>query len=266
MMKVFLYCISLLVLMPVLSAQRLLMAELKPPTWQAFDVYARERELAMDAHLKVRGPFWLGQDASRIDRARSGEIVIDAIPQDNPVHIPDGLVHDWVGGAFIPGATVDTVLAFVQNYDNHKNVYKPEVVESKLLARNGNDFKVFLRLRKKKVITVVLNTEHDVKYHRIDSKQWHSRSHSTRIAEVDDPGKKSEREFVPGMDHGFLWKIYSYWWFVERDGGVYIECEAISLTRGIPAGTGWLVEPVVRELPEESLRQTLAATRDALRK
>jgi hypothetical protein len=67
-----------------------------------------------------------------------------------------------------------------------------------------------------------------------------------------------------GNDHGFLWRLDSYWRFEERDGGVYIECEAISLTRDIPTGLAWLIEPIIRQLPQESLVNTLRATRNAV--
>jgi hypothetical protein len=101
-------------------------------------------------------------------------------------------------------------------------------------------------------IAVVLNTNHDVRYFPLGSARCYSQSHSSRIAEVDNPGEPDEREMQPGQDHGFLWRLNSYWRFEERDGGVYVECEAISLTRSVPAGRGWLVNPIVRTLPRES--------------
>jgi hypothetical protein len=112
---------------------------------------------------------------------------------------------------------------------------------------------------KKKVLTVVLNTEHDVVYFPIDARRSRSRSYSTRIAEVS-----GEREQPVGNDHGFLWRLYSYWRFEERDGGVYLECEAISLTRDVPTGVQWLIEPIIRQLPAESLANTLRSTRNAV--
>jgi hypothetical protein len=60
-----------------------------------------------------------------------------------------------------------------------------------------------------------------------------------------------------------MWRLNSYWRFVERDGGVYIECQAVSLSRGIPVKwlLGWLIGPIVNDLPKESLLNTLTATR-----
>jgi len=151
----------------------------------------------------------------------------------------------------------------VEDYDNHKNIYRPEIMESRLLSRHDGDFHVFLRILKKQILTVVLNTEHDVRYVRLDRTRWYSKSVTTRIAEVEDPGP-DEHELPPGNDHGFMWRLDSFWKFEERDGGVYLECRAISLTRDVPVGLGWLINPIIRSLPRESLTNTLKATRQAL--
>jgi hypothetical protein len=45
---------------------------------------------------------------------------------------------------------------------------------------------------------------------------------------------------------------------------VYIQLDAISLTRGIPSGLGWLIRPFITKIPSESMVFTLHATRKAL--
>src|SRR5690242_19802698 len=112
---------------------------------------------------------------------------------------------DWM--TCIAGATIQQSLALIQNYENHKNIYKPEVIDSKLISRRGNDFKIYLRLLKKKILTVVLDTDHDVHYSRVDATRWRCRSYSTRIAEVEDAGKASERVLAPDTGYGFLWRL-----------------------------------------------------------
>jgi hypothetical protein len=171
-----------------------------------------------------------------------------------------------LGTIFIPGVTLEQTLAVVQDYNRHKQLYKPEVVDSRILSRNQNDFRILLRLLKKKVITVVLDTEHDVHYQPVDRTRWRSSSKTTKIAEVENPGKPNERAKPPGTGHGFLWRLNTYWRFEERDGGTWVECEAISLTRDVPTGLGWLIEPIIRDLPKESLENTLKHTRAALGK
>jgi len=240
-------------------------AELKKETIDAFGGYLRAVEARVAEHTRPGGAFlWSGLSPDRLARVRGGDIAVEASRGKAEREIPGGLIHDWIGGAFIPGATLEATLAFVKNYDNHKNVYKPEVIESRILYHNGDHYKIHLRLMKKKVITAVLNTEHEVRYFPLDARRCHSRSYTTRIAEVEDAGEPGEREMPVGDDHGFLWRLYSYWRFEERDGGVYIECEAISLTRKVPTGLGWLITPIIRELPKESLANTLRQTRDAL--
>jgi hypothetical protein len=139
-------------------------------------------------------------------------------------------------------------------------------MSSKLLAHNGNDFRVYMRLLKKKVITVVLDTEHDVHYFQVGPGKWRSISRTTKVSEVKSAGKPDERALAPGTGEGFLWKLTTFWRFEERDGGTWVECEAVSLTRDVPAGLGWLIKPIIRDLPKESLENTLRETREALSK
>ncbi len=238
---------------------------LKPKTLQAFDDYIRAAEEAMQSSLNGRSSFlWSDLNSARAQQVKQGEVVAQLWAGDWPVKISNGLIHDWVGAALVPDTTVEQALAMVQNYDNHKNVYQPEVIDSKLISHEGSDFKIFLRLLKKKLITVVLDTDHDVHYSEIEPKRWFCRSFTTRIAEVEEAGTPKEKVLEPDTGYGFLWRLYSYWKFDEKNNGLTIECRAISLTRDIPTGLGWIIEPIVRKLPQESLIHTLEATRRAL--
>ncbi|HSY13709.1 MAG TPA: hypothetical protein VK976_16070 [Verrucomicrobiae bacterium] len=238
---------------------------LKPKTLQAFDDYIRAAEEAMQPSLTGRSSFlWSDLNSARAQQVKQGEVVAQLWAGDWPVKVPNGLIHDWVGAAFVSDATVERALALVQNYDNHKNIYQPEVMDSRLISHEGNDFKIFLRLLKKKIITVVLDTDHDVHYSEVEPKRWVCRSFTTRIAEVEDAGTPKEKILQPDTGYGFLWRLYSYWKFDEKNNGLTVECRAISLTRDIPTGLGWIIEPIVRKLPQESLIHTLEATRKAL--
>jgi hypothetical protein len=238
-------------------------AELKPKTVEAFDKYVRQTEERL-ASSKVF--LWADELPERAQRARAGQVVVAPFHKKPEIGVPDGLIHDWVGSVFISGATLERTLALVQDYNHHKDVYKPEVLDSRILSHQENTFQIYLRLLKKKVITVVLNTEHEVKYTKLDATRWRSVSRTTKIAEVENPGKPDEREKPPGTGEGFLWRLNSYWRFEQRDGGVWVECQAVSLTRDIPTGLGWLVDPIIRNLPKDSLENTLKATRASLMK
>jgi hypothetical protein len=240
-------------------------AELNTEAQQAFNHYIRTREDQLEARLNGARPFlWVDEAPERVQAVRAGRVLSEPSEGAGQHKVPHGLLHDWMGAVYIPKVTLQDTLVLLQNYDAHKDLYKPEVIDSVLLARQGNDYRVRLRLLKKKVLSVVLNTEHDVRYFPMTGNRCRSRSYSTRIAEVENPGKPGERELPPGTGHGFLWRLNSYWRFQQRDGGVYVECEAISLTRDVPPAFGWLIDPIVRNLPRESLTNTLRSTRTAL--
>lgn len=249
-------------------------AELKPATREAFERYARSTEARIDREVSQQGAFLYtaGLPGPRRDAVRAmlqrGEVYMERIQTRDAagkeMKAPDALIHHWIGAAFIPCVTLQQTLELVQDYDRHQDIYKPEVLRSKLVSRNGDDFKIYYRLRKKKVITVTLNSDHDVHYVLLGSQRATSRSYTTRIQEVADAGTPQEREKPVGNDSGFLWRLYSYWRFEERDGGVYIECESISLTRDIPFVVSWIVKPFVTDIPKESLQMTMGSTRRAL--
>jgi hypothetical protein len=238
--------------------------DLQPHTAQAFESYSRsaEERSVRQAHSAVF--LWTDADPARRRRTwagGAGAVIAEPALASGDIAVLDGIIHDWIGAAFVPGVTLAQTIAFTQDYDSHARFYRPEVQESKTIRHDGNEFDIYLRLLKRQVITVVLNTNHRVRYFPIDEKRCYSVSHSTRLAEVKDAGEPDEAEMPPGHDHGFLWRLDSYWRFEERDGGVYVECEAISLSRSVPAGLAWFVNPIIRSLPRESLAQTLGSLR-----
>jgi len=239
--------------------------ELKPETLLPYAMQIASVDSAGEPLQREDQPFlWSDGFPDKIAQLRNGATISELYSGKRPIHVPDGLIHDWIGAICVPGATIEKTLALVQDYDNHKNIYSPEVIGSRLIGRQGNDFQIYLRLRKKKIITVILDTEHDVRYFPVDSKRWACRSHTTRISEVEDAGKPTERALPPDSGYGFLWRLTSYWRFEEKDNCTLIECRAISLTRDIPKALGWIIQPMVLKLPRESLKATLEATRRAL--
>jgi hypothetical protein len=258
----------------MIQAPEVAKAELKPRTVKAFDRYVEATQARIDGELARPGEFLYidGLTAERraevLEAFRRGEIYIERLrtrdADGGEIEIPDGLVHHWIAAVFVPGATIAHAIALAQDYDHHQDYYQPEVVGSRLENREGNDFKIYYRLRKHKVITVTLNTQHDVQFFPMDANHWHSRSVSMRIAEVAEAGKPDEYEKPVGNDGGFLWRLDSWWRYEARDGGVVIESESVSLTRDIPTGLGWLIRPFVTSIPRESLRMMLENTRSAL--
>jgi hypothetical protein len=246
-------------------AQTATPVQLRLQTLTSFSAYIRVAEAAMEQALADGSPFlWSDVNSERAQQVRGGQIVAQFWSGHGPIKVPNGLIHDWIGASFIPDTTVEEVLALMQDYDNHKNIYKPEVIASRLISHSGNDFQIYLRLLKKRIVTVVLDTDHEVQYRSLDRGRWLCRSYTTRISEVEQAGLPKERVLPPDTGSGFLWRLYSYWRFQEREGGAHVECRAISLTRDVPLGLGWIIEPIIQKLPKESLIHTLEATRQAL--
>lgn len=248
-------------------------ADLEPRTVEAFNLYVRLTEARIDSALKSNAPFlWVdtlpeGQRATAYADLRAGKVVIERLETLDDGHligVPGGMIHHWTGTVFISGATLAQTLALEEDYNRHQQYFAPDVVKSQILRRDGNDFTVLFRFRKKKVITTVTDTEHAVHYETIDLTHAWSRSHTTRIQEVDNAGQPNERLEPEGHDRGFLWRMNTYWRFEEKDGGTYVESQSISLSRDIPTGLGWLVGSYVTSVPRESLTFTLSSTRSAV--
>ncbi len=238
---------------------------LEPQTLRAFEAYIREAEAEMKHTFRGSGSFlWSDASSERARQIRAGQIVAQFWSGKGPLKVPNGLIHDWVAAAFLPATSLKKTLALIQDYDNHKNIYKPEVIDSKLISQHHNNYRIYLRLLKKKIMTVVLDTDHNVQYRSLDPKRWICRSCTTRIAEVENVGSPKETVLFPDTGHGFLWRLNSYWRFEEQDESVCLECRAISLTRDVPVGLGWIIEPIIQRLPKESLIKTLESTRAAL--
>jgi hypothetical protein len=247
--------------------------ELKPEAARGFDQYVRLTEGRMRGEVAPGGVFlWVDglpepRRSEVYARLKRGEVISARLETANSSGLsstPGALLHHWVGTVFIPGASLAQVLAVVQDYDHHALYYQPEVVQSKTVEHTGDDFKVYYRLRKKKIITIILDTQYAVYHHSLDAARAYSDSYSTRIAQVENAGEPDERELPPGRDGGYLWRLNSYWRYFDSGRGVYVQCEAISLTRDIPTGLNWLIAPFIESIPKESLEFTLQSTRSAV--
>lgn len=254
----------------LLSVTYLTASELSAKTVAAFDRYVQIAERRMTEEVRQPQTFlWADRlKAPRqqdvLSRLRRGDIVIDRVRLDGSTDIPDGLLHHWVGTVFIPNIRMPDAVALMQDYDRHSAIFSPNVVRSKTLERHGDTFKVFLRFYMKRVVAVTLNTEHEARFTKAAPDRTYSVLHSTRIAEVVDADTATEHEEPPGKGHGFMWRLNTYWRFLERDGGTYVQCESITLSRDLPWGLGWIIKPFITEVPKDSLSFTLGKIRAAL--
>ena len=236
-------------------------ADLQPQAAQAYDRYIQLTEAQVNSELAQSWPYlWVerlpeARRAAAEAQLHNGQIVIErlyTLDNGKTISTPGGIIHHWVGTVFVPGATLTQTISFMQDYDHKVDYFKPDITRSKILRHEGDDYFVLLRFYKKKIITTVIDTDQQVHYHLVDRTHAWSRSHTTRVQEVENPGQPDEKLHPEGHDRGFLWRMNTFWRFEEKDGGTYIECQAISLTRDIPTGLGWAVGPFVTSVPKES--------------
>lgn len=229
-----------------LSAQIKILVKTSPSANQAFDKYSAAAESKIDGQLRTA--------------AKGPDVDLSAVG-GSPISVDGGMIHDWAGGMLLKGVTVDQSLALFRDYPNYKKIFAPEVLDSKVIDHAGENWKLALRISRKNVFTVTFDTEYAVEYRKLQDGKWEILSRSTRISELDDEGKP----LPDGSSQGFLWRLNSYWTIEPRPEGVYLELRAISLSRDVPSGLGWIVKPMIATVPRDSLKATVEEARNALR-
>lgn len=225
------------------------------------DIGKVERRLA-EQH-RESGAFVVPADFVRL---RRGEPIIERITASAGADLPGAMLHDWCGTAFVPNARAADFERLLRDFNTYPRYFSSQVLEAKVLGHEGDRYQMQMRVRQKHVITVVLDTTYDVTFGRLDAQHGYSISRSTQVSEIESPGTAHERALTSSEEHGFLWRLNTYWTWEEREGGLVIQIESVSLTRSIPTGLGWLVRPFVESVPRESLEFTLRSACNALRK
>jgi hypothetical protein len=261
-----------LILVLGLGALSLSATEFKPVTAAAFDRYIAltEDHIAADdrdSHFLVLDKM---QDESRkkiYADLHKGKLFIEpnrTTDEGRRVPIPDGLTHDWIGVVFIPGGTLAGTLAFLEDADHYQEIFQPAVRRSHLISRQENDMKLSEQFYHKTIVTVAVNVDFDTHCEYVDPKHLVCRAHSMRAAEVEHVGQPDEHELPVGNDHGYLWRINTYWHAEQRDEGVYLQVQTVALTRNVPAAFEWVVGPLVKKIPRDTFATFLATTRKAV--
>jgi hypothetical protein len=198
-------------------------------------------------------------------RLRRGELIVEQITPSGGAALPGAMLHHWRGTAFAAGATAADFERLMRDFTAYPQYFSPQVLRARVLTQKDDRVQALMRVRQRHVITVVMDTVYDVNFGRLDGQHGYSISRSTRISEIESPGTGGERVLSASEEHGFLWRLNTYWSYEERDGGLYMQIESVSLTRSIPRGLGWVAQPFVESVPRESLEFTLRSTCNALR-
>ena len=248
--------------MAIFAASSLGIAE--EPTPEAvtgFTSYIASVEARLDQ--QHRAGFLAEENSARL---KKGELIIEKMTPSSSADLRGALLHHWRGTAFTAGATAADFERMMKDFSAYPQRFSPQVVRARVVAQQGDQYKVLLRVRQHHVITVVMDTAYDILFGRRDGQHGYSMARSTGISEIKSPGTSDERALTPEEEHGFLWRMNTYWSYEEKDGGLYMQIESVTLTRSIPTGLGWVIGPFVESIPRESLEFTLRSACDGLRK
>ena len=242
-------------------------ASLDPGTLDSWQSYLCGVKRQMEQRLRRDKTFlWVVADPIRLARVRKGEIVVSPTPNaKNPQHVTSGLIHDWIGAVFIPGATLKQVFRITRDYANYKVIYRPSVIDSKVVTSSDSEDRFSLLLQNKSFFhKTALETEYEYHYVQLTAGQAYGISQTTRVQQINGYGAPGQHILPQDEGDGFIWRLCSIMRFLERDGGVYLELRAVALSRDIPFSLCWLVEPVVRRVARDSIVTCLLQTRKAV--
>ena len=241
--------------------------QLQPPTLKAWDDYIRSADSKMQARLDGRQAFlWTDETPGRNLVLQRGKTLVAPASGNGIISVPGGLIHHWIGAVFIPRASVTSLRAVFRDYDRYKDYYKPVVADSKRLPCTGADERFSMTWAHRVLfVNAAIEAQYQAGDFAIDARRGYNIATTVQVREIEAYGQRDQRLLPPGQGNGFIWRMQGIARFEERDGGVYLELEAIALTRDIPGSLRWLVSPVVNHLSIDSLTTTLRQTRDAVR-
>jgi hypothetical protein len=239
-------------------------AELSLDTLKAWNAYVQKQNARIAEYSNATPFLWSDQSSDRLRRLHKGEMVVAPFGE-NPHRVPHGLIHHWIGAVFVPGARLTSVLSVVRDYGKYKDFYAPNVIESRVVRKTATEDTFSLRLLNKFVVAkFALDTQFQSAFGRIDENKWYSISYTTRVREVENYGVADEHEAPANTGRGLIWRLYSISRFEQRDGGVYVELEAVALSRDVPGALRWLVDPIVRRTSRSSMQFSLQKTGKAV--
>jgi hypothetical protein len=241
-------------------------ANLNNQTVKAWEDYIQTVNTRVRDHAhRARAFLWADELPDRISKVQRGEIVVSPVGA-NPKNVPFGLIHDWIGAVFIANTTLDKVLPVVRDYKRYKDFYQPAVIASHPIALSDFEDRFSLLLANKSFFRkTAIDTEYRARQFRVNDHRLYTISQATRIQEIDEYGTSDQHALPENEGSGLIWRLFGITRFEERDGGVYLELEAIALSRDIPASLRWLIDPIVRRVAKASLTSSLQQTRDAVR-
>ena len=239
-------------------------ADLERTTADAYDRYletvaqAFSKQIGTDDFLAQASP-------QALDRLRHGEILLEPGGGDGIIEVPEGLIHHWRATAFVPGVTLEEVLRVARDYANYASFYDWVVAADLVASEDGNRFRTFFRARRRVgAVTGVVDVWMVTEYQHLRPGRATAVARAECVRQVEHAGEPAEHRLRAGTGNGYLWRANAMSKYLERDGGVYMEIDAIGLSRGFPPFLGWIIEPVARRLGRGSAGESLSQLRVAL--
>ena len=178
---------SCLLLLCLCLAPLLARAALAPETRDAYQKYIASLEPRLQAQNHSQPGFlWMDSDPARLLSVRRGNIATEKI---NSLEVPGGMIQHWIGGEFLPGATLAQVEQVDKDYAAYARIYAPDISNPKVLAHSGDAYVVSYRITKTKVLTAVMETVHAIQYEPLGPGRLAMQSRSESVRQVDDAGK-----------------------------------------------------------------------------
>jgi len=254
------------ILLFLLAAPVMKATELRPETIQAWDAYVRQAQARTEQRVTGRAPFlWLDETPELRERVRVGEVVAEPEGGESPHAVAHGLIHHWIGAVFVPNAKLDDVMSVLNEYERYKDFYRPLVVDSRLIEGAPNRESIrLLMVQKAYSVTAAVEADDEIQTIRVNADRAYSLSASLCVHEIAAYGKSNEHVLPEDQGPGYVWRTFTVTRLEQRDGGTYAEIEMIALSRGIPWGFRWLMQPLAEHLPRNIVAAMLEDTREAV--
>ena len=240
--------------------------ELHKETMKDWDEYISAENASIAERLRPDHCFlWLDSHPQQMREVRQGGIVMAPMTEPSPKRVASGLIHHWIGAVFIPNARMEDVFTVIRDYDHYKDFYPSAVLASKSIRQEAAEDEFFVLLVSKALVAkTALYSRDQATFYQLDDHRWYSISYATQTQEIENYGEPAQHTLPPDRGHGYIWRLFGTNRYEERDGGVYLEVEAIVLSRDIPFAVRWLVDPIVRQLSKDSMATSLRRTEQAV--
>jgi hypothetical protein len=240
-------------------------AEPKRETLRAWDDYTGSVSTSVADRNSGSRPFlWVDESSETRLRVQNGKLLIT---NHDPRKVPQGLIHHWVGVMFVPNVSLDQVMQVLNSYDRYSDIYKSLIRKTSVIEQDGDTVKLnVLAVQKAFSTTAAVETDEEIRITRPTPNRVCITANSVRIQEIANYGQPSEHAFPEARRPGYVWRALIVQRLEQRDGGVYVELETISLSRGIPVEVRWLIKPLTDQLPRKMMSDILDETRAAVQR